>query len=56
MRVLGNGISAAEYPTSRQTQYHPAEPIMNRDDVLVCLSLVWLVALVGGAMWLLLAL
>ena len=44
--MLGNGISAAEYRTSRLNQHHLAEPTMTRDDVLVWLSFVWFVALV----------
>ena len=49
----GNGISAAEYRTSRLNQHHLAEPTMNRDDVLVWLSLAWFVALCGAAIWVL---
>ena len=49
----GNGISAAEYRPSRLNQHHLAEPTMNRDDVLVWLSLAWFVALCGAAIWVL---
>jgi hypothetical protein len=46
-------FSAIGYCTSRLNQHHLAEPIMNRDDVLVWLSLAWCVALCGAAIWLL---
>jgi hypothetical protein len=46
----GNGISAAE---NRATEHHLAEPTMNRDDVLVWLSLAWFAALCGAAIWVL---
>ena len=49
----GNGISAAECRTSRLNQHHLVEPTMNRDDVLVWLSLAWFVALCGAAIWVL---
>ena len=49
----GNGISAAENRTLRLNQHHLAEPTMNRDDVLVWLSLTWFVALCGTAIWML---
>jgi hypothetical protein len=39
--------------TVRLNQHHLAEPTMNRDDVLVWLSLTWFVALCGTAIWML---
>jgi len=49
----GNRISAAECRTSRLNQHYLVEPTMNRDDVLVWLSLAWFVALCGAAIWML---
>ena len=49
----GNRISAAECRTSRLNQHYLVEPTMNRDDVLVWLSLTWFVALTGAAIWVL---
>jgi len=49
----GNRISAAECRTSRLNQHHLVEPTMNRDDVLVWLSLAWFAALCGAAIWVL---
>jgi hypothetical protein len=46
-------FSAIGYWTSRLNQHHLAEPIMNRDDVLVWLSFAWFVALCGAAFWVL---
>jgi hypothetical protein len=43
-------VSAADR-TSAKTQHHLAKPIMNRDDVLLWLSLAWFVALCGAAIW-----
>jgi len=45
--------SAPPLPTSRLNQHHLAEPIVNRDDVLVWLSVAWFVALCGAAIWVL---
>jgi len=45
--------SAAENRALRLNQHHLAEPTMNRDDVLVWLSLTWFVALCGTAIWML---
>ena len=39
--------------TVRLNQHHLAEPTMNRDDVLVWLSLAWFAALCGAAIWVL---
>jgi hypothetical protein len=56
-QIIGAWDAAVQVPQSvppsiersRLNQYHLAEPIMNRDDVLVWLSFVWFAALCGAA-------
>jgi hypothetical protein len=48
-----SGNASAPPSTARLNQHHLAKPTMNRDDVLVWLSLAWFVALCGAAIWVL---
>ena len=53
MRVFGSHSAPPSTALRGQTNIIWQNPTMNRDDVLVWLSLVWFVALCGAAIWVL---